>query len=58
MKLVENEKGLTLIEVLASIVILSIILVSIMNFFPQMGLMNKTNARKISSNQYSQASSY
>lgn len=42
----KNEKGLTLLEVLLSISILIIILVSVMNFFPQMGLMNKQNYDK------------
>lgn len=46
MKLRRDEKGVTLIEVLAAIVILSIVLVSIMNFFPQMGLLNKINGNK------------
>jgi prepilin-type N-terminal cleavage/methylation domain-containing protein len=46
MKYIKNEKGVTLIEVLAAIVILSIILGSIMNFFPQMGLINKINGDK------------
>ncbi|MEH7304937.1 type IV pilus modification PilV family protein [Neobacillus drentensis] len=41
-----NEKGLTLTEVLASLVILSIIFLSILRFFPQMGLMNKVNEDK------------
>src|SRR5581483_8216393 len=46
MKLVKNEKGLTLLEVLISIVILSIILVSFMGIFPQMGMMNQQNSNK------------
>ncbi|AZU63512.1 prepilin-type N-terminal cleavage/methylation domain-containing protein [Neobacillus mesonae] len=46
MELLKNQKGVTLVEVLASIVILSIILISIMGFFPQMGLMNKQNEEK------------
>jgi prepilin-type N-terminal cleavage/methylation domain-containing protein len=46
MKLIKNEKGVTLIEVLAAVVILSIVLGSIMNFFPQMGFMNKGNGDK------------
>lgn len=41
-----NQRGLTLIEVLLSIVILSIILGTFMKFFPQMGLMNKQNETK------------
>ncbi|WP_053364239.1 prepilin-type N-terminal cleavage/methylation domain-containing protein [Bacillus sp. FJAT-27251] len=46
MKAVRNEEGVTLVEVLAAIAILSIILVSVMNIFPQMGMMNKTNENK------------
>lgn len=46
MILIKNEKGVTLIEVLVAVVILSIILGTIMNFFPQMGLMNKGNVDK------------
>jgi prepilin-type N-terminal cleavage/methylation domain-containing protein len=42
----EKEKGLTLIEVLISIVILSIVLLSIISIFPQMGFMNNENADK------------
>ncbi|WP_071395931.1 type IV pilus modification PilV family protein [Bacillus tuaregi] len=38
-----NQKGTTLIEVLLSIVILTIVLTSIMNFFPQMGHLNNKN---------------
>ncbi|MCQ6273511.1 prepilin-type N-terminal cleavage/methylation domain-containing protein [Bacillus sp. V3B] len=41
-----NQKGVTLLEVLLSIVILTIILVSIMNLLPQMGFMNKQNEDK------------
>lgn len=41
-----SEKGLTLIEILVSIVILSIIFLSITSFFPQMGLLNKANEDK------------
>jgi len=41
-----NEKGVTIIEVLASIVILSIILLTTMRFFPQMGLINNHNEDK------------
>ena len=43
---IDNEKGLTLIEVLLSITILSIILVSMMYIFPQMGFMNQKNEEK------------
>jgi prepilin-type N-terminal cleavage/methylation domain-containing protein len=46
MKLIKNENGLSLIEVLISIVILSIIFISFMGFFPQMGMMNKQNGDK------------
>ncbi|MBS4191477.1 prepilin-type N-terminal cleavage/methylation domain-containing protein [Bacillus sp. FJAT-49705] len=47
MKLITfNQKGITLLEVLLSILILSIILVTIMKFFPQMGLMNQKNVDK------------
>lgn len=46
MVLVQNEKGVTLLEVLLSITILSIILLSISNFFPQMGMMNVHNEVK------------
>ncbi|MDN3018503.1 prepilin-type N-terminal cleavage/methylation domain-containing protein [Paenibacillus sp. BSR1-1] len=46
MELSKNEKGLTLIEVLISIVILSMILLTTMSFFPQMGLMNNQNKVK------------
>lgn len=43
----QNERGVTLIEVLVSIVILSLILGSFMTIFPQMGFMNKQNQDKI-----------
>ncbi len=46
MKIIKNENGLTLIEVLLSIVILSMILLTTMGFFPQMGLMNNQNNDK------------
>jgi prepilin-type N-terminal cleavage/methylation domain-containing protein len=39
----ENEKGLTLVEILAAITILSIIVVSFLSFFPQVGMMNQQN---------------
>lgn len=46
MKLVHNEKGLTLVEILAAVVILSIIFVGIMTIFPQMTHFNaKTEAK-------------
>ncbi|MFP5114421.1 type IV pilus modification PilV family protein [Bacillaceae bacterium C204] len=46
MEINNNEKGFTLIEVLVSLVILSIIFLSILRLFPQMGLMNKVNEDK------------
>ncbi|MBT2735786.1 prepilin-type N-terminal cleavage/methylation domain-containing protein [Bacillus sp. ISL-7] len=46
MKFIQNDKGVTLIEVLVSIVLLSIIFLSFMSFFPQMGLMNNQNQDK------------
>lgn len=46
-KRIQNERGLTLLEVLLSIVILTIVLVSVMKFFPQMGMMNKQNEEKL-----------
>ena len=46
MKILKNEKGFTLIEVLASIVILSLVLISIMSIFPQMGMVNNQNEQK------------
>ncbi|WP_223591142.1 type IV pilus modification PilV family protein [Neobacillus bataviensis] len=42
----KNEKGLTLIEVLVSIVILAMVLLTTMSFFPQMGFVNKQNQDK------------
>lgn len=47
MSVFNEEKGLTLIETLLSIVILSIVLTTFINFFPQMGRMNKQNEEKI-----------
>ena len=47
MRRLEQEEGLTLIEVLASMVILSIVLFSIMAIFPQMGLSNQKVETKI-----------
>ncbi|MBI0576518.1 type II secretion system protein [Neobacillus cucumis] len=46
MKLLKNEKGITLVELLVSIVILSMILITTMSFFPQMGLLNNQNKVK------------
>jgi prepilin-type N-terminal cleavage/methylation domain-containing protein len=44
--MIHDEKGFTLLEVLISIVLLSVIFLSIMNFFPQMGLINQENENK------------
>jgi len=46
MNAVRKEHGMTLIEVLAAMTILAIILLSLMNIFPQMGMMNKHNDDK------------
>jgi prepilin-type N-terminal cleavage/methylation domain-containing protein len=46
MEIIRTEKGVTLIEVLISMVILSIVFMSFMSFFPQMGLMNRQNEDK------------
>jgi prepilin-type N-terminal cleavage/methylation domain-containing protein len=46
MKIIRNEKGITLLEILITIAILSIVLTSFMSLFPQMGLMNKHNEDK------------
>ncbi|KOF11781.1 hypothetical protein AC739_02910 [Planococcus glaciei] len=46
MKAIKNEKGLTLVEVLAALIILGIMFVGIMTIFPQMTLFNaKTEAK-------------
>lgn len=46
MKAIKDEKGLTLIEVLAALVILSIAFIGIMTIFPQMTVFNaKTEAK-------------
>lgn len=47
MNFFQHEKGVTLIEVIISVAILSIVLISFFNFFPQMGFMNKQNEDKI-----------
>lgn len=41
-----NQNGVTLLEILLSITILSIILVTVINIFPQMGLINQKNEDK------------
>ncbi|MEH7249918.1 prepilin-type N-terminal cleavage/methylation domain-containing protein [Neobacillus niacini] len=46
MEILKNEKGVTLLEVLLAMAILSIVLISFMNMFPQMGMMNKKNEEK------------
>ncbi|WP_064093113.1 type IV pilus modification PilV family protein [Rossellomorea aquimaris] len=44
--MIKNEKGITLIEVLLSMAILSIVLLTIFNFFPQIGMLNQYNGNK------------
>ncbi|MEH7112163.1 prepilin-type N-terminal cleavage/methylation domain-containing protein [Neobacillus niacini] len=46
MEILKGEKGVTLVEVLASITLLSIVLITLMNIFPQMGMMNNYNKMK------------
>ncbi|MCL6571831.1 MAG: prepilin-type N-terminal cleavage/methylation domain-containing protein [Bacillus sp. (in: Bacteria)] len=53
MKIIRNEKGVTLIEVLLAIVLLSSILLTTMRFFPQMGLINNQNEYKAQANNIS-----
>ncbi|MFG5995025.1 prepilin-type N-terminal cleavage/methylation domain-containing protein, partial [Salmonella enterica] len=45
-KKVFNERGISLIEVVASIVLLAIIMVSVINLLPQMGKKNNQNEDK------------
>ena len=45
--IVKCEKGLTLIEVLASLVILGIVFIGFMNIFPQMTVFNKKTETKL-----------
>ncbi|MCA1065253.1 type II secretion system protein [Rossellomorea sp. AcN35-11] len=45
--MVQDEQGMTLLEVLLSMVILSIVLLTMVNFFPQMGRMNTYNSEKM-----------
>lgn len=47
MIIIRSQKGVTLIEVIASVAILSIVLITFINFFPQMGFMNKQNEEKM-----------
>lgn len=47
MKALKNEKGLTLVEVLAALVILGIVFVGIMTIFPQMTLFNAKTETKL-----------
>ncbi|WP_147532523.1 hypothetical protein [Bacillus marasmi] len=42
-----NQDGISLLEVLISISILILILISIMNIFPQMGFLNQQNETKL-----------
>ncbi len=46
-KTIKNEQGLTLIEVLASIVLLSIIIVSFLSLFPQISNFNKSTEENL-----------
>ncbi|MEH7493472.1 type IV pilus modification PilV family protein [Neobacillus niacini] len=46
MENIKNEQGVTLIEVITSISILSIVLISFISIFPQMGFMNKNTEDK------------
>jgi prepilin-type N-terminal cleavage/methylation domain-containing protein len=46
MEIFKDEKGVTLVEVIAAMALLSIILISIMGIFPQMGFINKQNEDK------------
>jgi hypothetical protein len=46
MVILKDEKGVTLVEVLTSITLLSIVLITLMNIFPQMGMMNNHNKMK------------
>jgi len=46
-KLPENEKGLTLIEVMASIVLLSIVIVSFLSLFPQITNFNDSTEKNL-----------
>lgn len=40
---IQNEEGVTLLEVIASVVILTLIIVAVFSFLPQMDQMNKRN---------------
>jgi prepilin-type N-terminal cleavage/methylation domain-containing protein len=46
MEILKNEKGVTLVEVLAAITLLSIVLVSMLSMFPQMRMVNNHNEDK------------
>ncbi len=46
-KTIKNEQGLTLIEVLASIVLLSIVIVSFLSLFPQITNFNKSTEENL-----------
>ena len=46
-KIIKNEKGLTLVEILAALVILGIVLVSFMSFFTQSAKFTAHNSEKL-----------
>ena len=46
-RLMKNEKGLTLVEILAALVILGIVLVSVMSFFTQSAKFTASNYEKL-----------
>ncbi|NYF25032.1 prepilin-type N-terminal cleavage/methylation domain-containing protein [Sporosarcina sp. JAI121] len=46
-KYIHNEKGLTLVEILAALVILGIVFIGFMNVFPQMTLFNAKTQDKL-----------
>ncbi|MEH6989132.1 type IV pilus modification PilV family protein [Cytobacillus firmus] len=47
LKYIKSSHGITILEILLSIAILGIVLVTIMALFPQMGVMNKQNETKV-----------
>ncbi|EIM05669.1 hypothetical protein A1A1_15174 [Planococcus antarcticus DSM 14505] len=46
-RLIQNEKGLSLVEILAAVVILAIVLVSVMSFFTQSAKFTAHNYEKL-----------
>lgn len=46
-RLIQNEKGLSLVEILAAVVILAIVLVSVMSFFTQSAKFTAHNSEKL-----------